>query len=97
MSQERYRTWSESQEDLPLFWQPRWLDIVDEDWNAEFYERHGKVRAVWPYVPIRKLGLSLITWPSCTPYLGPWFTTEDTNQSKPLTYRYPYICEMILN
>lgn len=76
MSQDSYRAWSKSQEHLPLFWQPKWLDIISTDWTSDSTESNGKIRAIWPFLPVRKAGVQIASWPPCTPYLGPVFTTE---------------------
>ena len=59
-----------------MFWQPEWLDILSDNWRSHFIESDGKLRAVWPYVPIRKGGFHIASWPPCTPYLGPLFLTK---------------------
>jgi lipid II:glycine glycyltransferase (peptidoglycan interpeptide bridge formation enzyme) len=65
---------SEHGADLPLFFHGWYLDAVCGDglWGAAAYTKDQQVLAIWPYYMKSKYGLSYITMPSLTPYLGPW-------------------------
>ena len=58
---------------LPVFFQPWWLDIVSDNWHIALAERDGRLEGVWPYAVDRKLGFKIIRNPLLTPYLGPFF------------------------
>jgi len=61
------------QQQLPVFFQPWWLDIVSADWDMLFGMEEEKVRAVFPVCREYKFGLKLLRNPLLTPYLGPFF------------------------
>lgn len=68
---------------LPLFFQPWWLDMVSNKWDAVWVENNGKIQAVWVFTIERKLGLTLIRNPLLTPYLGPlFFLPENLSEKK---------------
>ncbi len=58
---------------LPVFFQPWWLDIVSDNWHIALAERDGQLEGVWPYALDKKLGFRIIRNPLLTPYLGPFF------------------------
>jgi hypothetical protein len=62
---------------LPVFFQPWWLDIVSDNWHVALAERDGRLAGVWPYAVDRKLGFRIIRNPLLTPYLGPFFFYPD--------------------
>jgi hypothetical protein len=83
--QTKYRKLSE-QLQLPLFFQPWWLDMVSDEWKAVVTEQDGNVQAVWPYSMEKKAGVSIIRNPLMTPYLGPYFFLPgNLKQSKRFT------------
>ena len=70
------------EEQLPLLMQSWWLDAVcgPDNWDlALSFDKEGKVNGVLPFYIRRKYGLSRITMPPLTDYLGPWlkFPEED--------------------
>ncbi len=66
----KYRAWAAQQLDLPLYWQPKWLDVVDPYWTAAS-DNWTDPSWVWPYVLNRRLVLTWISLPRVTAYLGP--------------------------
>lgn len=71
---EAYAAWALAQEDLPVFHQPRWLDIVaPHNWDASSQkDQYAQSAWAWPYVVKKRGSLSWIGPPDSTPYLGPW-------------------------
>jgi len=59
--------------DLPLFFKPWFLDAAcgEDAWDVVFSRRDKTFTGVWPYYRKEKLGLSTLTLPPLTPYLGP--------------------------
>lgn len=60
-------------EDLPVFFQPWWLDTVCREWDVALVEEKGMIVGVLPYQLEKKTGLTIIRNPDMTPYLGPFF------------------------
>lgn len=58
---------------LPLFYKPWYLDAVSGSygWDVVTVKRDHKTVGVWPYYKKKKNGLSTITQPILTSYLGP--------------------------
>src|SRR5690349_7234170 len=55
------------------FEQPWWLDAVAPgSWGEVVVERQGEPVARLPYVRKRKLGLTVLTQPPLTRFVGPW-------------------------
>lgn len=73
-----YRRWADAQKDLPLSWQPRWLDIVSGTWEAAS-DDWASPRWVWPYHVETQFGLRRIALPPATAYLGPRLLTHDAS------------------
>lgn len=81
-SKARYIQFAE-QTALPLFFQPFWLDMVSDEWNAIYAENNGEIQAVWIIATERKLGFTIIRNPLLTPYLGPlFFLPENLSENK---------------
>ena len=68
----KYKEWAVSQQ-LPVFFQPWWMDMISDKWDAAIAEKQGKIQAVWPFIPEKKLHISIIRNPLLTPYSGPLF------------------------
>ncbi len=72
--QERYRHFANESAELPLCFQPWYLDAVADGglWDVALVEEKGHIRAVWPYFLKKKYGLPYITMPLFTKWMGPW-------------------------
>ncbi len=93
INQHLYRDWAAQQEDLPIFFQPWWLDIVNEDahWDAivSKNKKSGKIEGVLPFRHKKRLGfLKNIGNPLLTPFNGPWLVYPP-NLTKRIT-RYSF-------
>lgn len=69
----KYLSLPQLQQQLPVFFQPWWLDIVSKHWDIALADDDGVITGVWPFSTDKKLGLKLIRNPQLTPYLGPLF------------------------
>ncbi|WP_118972374.1 GNAT family N-acetyltransferase [Taibaiella koreensis] len=59
---------------LPVFFQPWWLDIVSNDWQIALAPGpDGAPAGIWPVAREKKIGLAIARNPLLTPYLGPLF------------------------
>jgi len=67
-----YREFCRNNDDIPLFHQPWWLDIMTKDsWDVALTsDKNNNIRAVMPYVVSRKYGMKVLIQPMQTPYLG---------------------------
>jgi hypothetical protein len=75
---DRYRAWAAAVPELPLCFQPWYLDAVTEGgvWDAALVETNGTVLGVWPYFLKRKFGLPYITMPHFVKWMGPWLPPD---------------------
>ncbi|MCS6982287.1 MAG: GNAT family N-acetyltransferase [Flavobacteriales bacterium] len=71
---EKYLRFAESQQELPLFHRPWWLDSVcgAANWGVAMYEKGGRVWASMPYYVKKQKGFVALTMPRLTRYLGPF-------------------------
>ena len=70
-----YQAFCASQPELPLFFQPWWLDAVcvEGEWDVCLsLDKGGNVRGMLPYYLKKYYGFTVSTMPMLTPYLGPW-------------------------
>ena len=53
-----------------------WLDVLcgEDNWKVCLEEQNGIVQALMPYAFKRQYGLTIISQPPLTQFLGPWFT-----------------------
>ncbi|WP_222164910.1 GNAT family N-acetyltransferase [Edaphocola aurantiacus] len=58
---------------LPVFYQPWWLDAVSTRWDVIIIYKDEKAVLVWPYTLEKKWMLQLIRTPRLTSNLGPYF------------------------
>jgi hypothetical protein len=73
--QEEYRAFCTGRDDVPLFMQPYWLDLVcpHKQWDALMsHDGNGAVRGAWAYAYGRSRGLRWIRLPVITPFTGIW-------------------------
>lgn len=68
-----YLSLPELQQQLPVFFQPWWLNIVSKHWDIALAHSNEIITGVWPFSIDKKLGLKLVRNPLLTPYMGPVF------------------------
>ncbi|MBA3828395.1 MAG: GNAT family N-acetyltransferase [Taibaiella sp.] len=66
-----------SEEYIPIFLQPWWLDAVCKEWDAAIVQQGEHVTGIWPYAIEKRLGLPILRNPKLTPYLGPHIIVPD--------------------
>jgi hypothetical protein len=70
---EKYKALGDLLEQLPVFYQPWWLDTVSNNWDVSLAGKKEQIEAVWPY-SFEKIGFfKIVRNPLLTPYLGPYF------------------------
>jgi len=70
----KYRAYAQD-EDLPLFFQPWYLDIVCDkgEWGVSLAHLGDQgISGIWPYYIKSVVGISSLALPPLTPYLGPF-------------------------
>ena len=78
---EQYCAWAESQEYIPLFMKPWWLDAVcaGKEWNVLLArDEQGEIIGAMPYLLRKRAWLKYIVMPQQTPIGGIWVTPEVT-------------------
>jgi hypothetical protein len=66
--------------ELPIFYQPVWLDVAAKDrWEIRFVEEQDKIVSVMPLV-WSSTDRNKLMMPALTPYLGPYFSGELTKE-----------------
>lgn len=71
--------------------QPWYLDAVTYykgDWDVALSISDNKIRGILPYFTSTKYGISHITMPLLTPYLGPWLFYPEEDQKNTTLYSY---------
>lgn len=93
---EQYRQWAAKQV-LPLFHRPEWLDVASNGtWEAVVVAEKGNIEAIWPYLPVKKMGLDFVYQPNLTPYLGPLlFYPEGQKYTSRLSFQKEVLGKLI--
>ena len=80
-NKERYCGWVETQDYVPLFMMPWWMDAVcaGKEWDVLLAEdEQGKIIGVLPYLLRKRAWIKYIIMPQQTPVGGIWVTPEIT-------------------
>lgn len=77
-AQEKYKNFCESLPYVPIYQKPWWLDATAEPqhWSAVFAEKNGVVQAALPFMVKKKYGMTVLTQPPFTQFLGPLFNQQ---------------------
>jgi hypothetical protein len=79
-----------------LFQDPWWLDLTTGgDWNEVRIANAGEVIARLPYRKIRRHGARVLTQPSLTPYLGPWYRPSTAKAGSQFSERRQLTAELV--
>lgn len=79
-----------------LFEEPYWLDAVAPGaWRAAEVRDREEIVGRLPYVVKRKLGVSALTVPVLTPWLGPWIKEKDGKYCNTLSYQHQILQELL--
>lgn len=75
VKKKKYRDLCESGADIPIFSQAWWLDATagEENWSVALVEQSNRVVAAMPYTYKKRYGFLILSQPSLTQKLGPWF------------------------
>lgn len=80
-----YRQLCQERSDIPLFQQAWWLDaIADQSWDVVLVKKGDSIEAALPFLVKKKYGLTLLTQPALTQYLGPWLAPAQGKRAKQL-------------
>lgn len=96
-NQRNYRAFSE-RHDLPLCFQPWWLDAVcgHDNWGAAISDESAeRARAVWPWFLTKRMGLPVVLLPPFTSYGGPWLVAGNSGSSSKYTAEYKIYPQLI--
>ncbi len=88
-----YRTFCQEQEEVPLFFQPWWLDLVCDKgiWDVCIVQKNdGTISGVLPFYQKQFLNFKYVQMPMLTPYLGAWliYPKEISSTSKKLKFEH---------
>lgn len=82
--------------DIPVFMQPWWLDIVCRNWDVAVVRKGDLVTGVWAYPVEQKLWIRFRRTPVLTPYLGPHvFFPADVKDSNKDSFEHEVIAELM--
>lgn len=86
-SQEVYRGLCDVEASIPLFSQAWWLDaaVGPKCWGVILASRGGEVVGALPYTRKRRWGMTLVTQPPLSQFLGPWVRPSRAKYVKALT------------
>ena len=79
----RYKEFISNFEDISVFSQPWWLDLVcgPDNWDVALVERDGRPVATLPYFIKKKWFLKVLTQPPLTQVIEPLFAVKPENDS----------------
>lgn len=87
---EAYILWAQ-QVDLPLFFQPWWLNAVccqGKTWDVILYRQGNEIQAALVFQKMKKYGFTCFLLPQLTPYLGCFFISNITPEEKKHIFSY---------
>ncbi len=99
-NREKYTNWCQAQSNLPIFFQPWWLDQVVQSgtWDVAIsHSGDGRVQGVLPYYTTVKKGLKVLGMPLLTPYLGIWSSYEPGPNAYKNSRRYRKLVKDLLD
>jgi hypothetical protein len=98
-SQEQYREFCTGRDDIHLFMQPYWLDIVcgPAHWDAVLSKDHdGSIRGAWAFQYGTRLGFKWLRLPVATPFTGIWMgVPEDLPLQKQVSTRHEIMTDLL--
>ena len=95
-SRDRYRALCETEQTIPVFSQPWWLDSVcgENKWDVVIVEKGGEIQATMPYYMRRR---GVITMPLLTQAMGPWLRSGPSSYAKELSRQKELMTALIRN
>lgn len=94
---DKYRGLCETEDSIPLFSQPWWLDTVAgrNNWDVVIVERDKEIIASMPFTLTKSKGLTFISQPNLTQSLGPWIKNRKSKYAKRLSLEKDLMNELI--
>lgn len=87
-NKEKYISFAEKKEGLPLFFQPWWLECVCKGrWDVIIYEEHNEILAAMVYLLHKTHGFTTMVAPPLTPFCGIY---SKEVEKKSLSARYTW-------
>lgn len=87
---------SEGASSWSLFEEDYWLDAVAPGmWDAVEVQEAGERVGRLPFIVKRKAGLSHLTLPALTPWLGPWIRPKDGKYNKRLSHQHDVLAKLL--
>jgi len=81
---ERYIAWAETQEDLPIFFRPWYLDLVSHygTWDVAIASsKSGNTEGVWVWYTTKRYNRKFIVMPPLTPFGGIWIPKTTSSKA----------------
>jgi hypothetical protein len=79
-----------------LFQDPWWLNLVTEgNWDEVSVSTKDEIVARLPFVKRRRFGLTILTHPPMTPYMGPWFRPSTAKAAHQFSERQALTDELL--
>jgi len=77
-NKKRYLQFSNSEKELPIFFQPWYLDVVcgASNWQVSLFEKGGEVAAALPYYLKHKGPFTYLTMPELSKFMGPYIAPQ---------------------
>jgi len=97
-NKQKYQELCKEELTIPILSQPFWLDAVcgEENWDIILCEENGGIIASMPYYIKKRYGISYITQPPFTKFLGPWINyPENISYEKKLSYEKKVMYDLI--
>ncbi len=82
---------------LPLFHQPWWLDAVcgPDCWGVAVRESGKQLQAAMPYRIENRIGMTFLTMPPLTQFLGPWLAPSEGKLTRRMAREKELLGELI--
>lgn len=90
-SKEEYIRKVENTPEIPVFYQPWWLDAVagEDGWDAVVsYDKENNITGIWSFSTIRQIGFSFSRAFKLTPFSGPYlfYPKQSSHPAKQLSF-----------
>ena len=85
-------------DDLPIFFQPWWLDAVtspSEIWDVALAKKSDRIVGCLPYIKRRAFRATWLSQPKLTPYLGPWVSKHEGKTASRLSHEKEVLTALI--
>lgn len=93
----QYADLCEAEASIPLYFQPWWLDIVcgDGGWGVSICKSNDQIVGAMPYFIKRKFGITMLTSPPFTQFLGIWIRSAESKYFKKLAREKEIISQLV--